>query len=282
VAERKHRHIVESALSMLHDTQIPLSLWTEAFHTAVYVINRLPMRLLNNLTPYFVLFGTQPQYSQLRVFGCVCYVHIDSSQRNKFQDKACRCKFVGYADEYKGYRCYDPDTQRIKVSRNVVFDENNVQDSNKEGKATKEEESYQPWLANELFDQLEMDNSAPCHTVINECEPMESNAESTGNMLTAAQESVMSPTADDRRFKGVVYARRGDTPPTTEEVRRSERIRHPIDRWVSYENFSTEMQLYVAQVEKQEEPIDFSQASLSPKWANAMNEEMGALHECRT
>ena len=31
--------------------------------------------------------------------------------------------FIGYAIEQKGYRCYNPNTKDLKVSRDVVFDE---------------------------------------------------------------------------------------------------------------------------------------------------------------
>uniref|UniRef100_A0A2N9HZL1 Integrase catalytic domain-containing protein n=1 Tax=Fagus sylvatica TaxID=28930 RepID=A0A2N9HZL1_FAGSY len=42
VAERKHRHIVETGLTMLFHARLPKNLWLEAFLTAVYLINRLP------------------------------------------------------------------------------------------------------------------------------------------------------------------------------------------------------------------------------------------------
>nr|VVW53442.1 unnamed protein product [Nymphaea colorata] len=100
IAERKHRHIVESALSMMHDTDLPMTLWTEAFHTAV--INRLPLALLDGKSLYFLLHQEQPRYEELRVFGCVCYVHVDVSLRNKFQDRAILCRFIAYAENYKG------------------------------------------------------------------------------------------------------------------------------------------------------------------------------------
>ena len=32
---------------------------------------------------------------------------------------------MGYAEDYKGYRCYDASRKCVKISRNVVFDEMN-------------------------------------------------------------------------------------------------------------------------------------------------------------
>ncbi|CAL2279421.1 unnamed protein product [Prunus armeniaca] len=41
--ERKHRHIVEMGLCLLAQSHLPSNFWVEAFTTAVFLINRLPM-----------------------------------------------------------------------------------------------------------------------------------------------------------------------------------------------------------------------------------------------
>lgn len=40
--ERKHRHLVETGLALLSHSSVPLVHWEDAFHTACYLINRLP------------------------------------------------------------------------------------------------------------------------------------------------------------------------------------------------------------------------------------------------
>lgn len=42
ISERKHRHIVETGLTLLTHDGIPKTYWTYAFATAVYLINRFP------------------------------------------------------------------------------------------------------------------------------------------------------------------------------------------------------------------------------------------------
>ena len=48
-------------------------------------------------------------------------------QRQKLDDKAVKCIFVGYSSESKGYRLYHPQSKRILISRDVVFVEDAVQ-----------------------------------------------------------------------------------------------------------------------------------------------------------
>jgi histone deacetylase 1/2 len=45
-AERKHRHIVEIGLSLLAHASMPLKFWDDAFLTAVFLINRLPSKII--------------------------------------------------------------------------------------------------------------------------------------------------------------------------------------------------------------------------------------------
>ena len=71
-AEHKHRHIVEIGLSILAHAAMPLKFWDEAFLTAVFLINRLPSKVIHSDTPYERLHGHKPDYSFLRIFGCTC------------------------------------------------------------------------------------------------------------------------------------------------------------------------------------------------------------------
>lgn len=41
----------------------------------------------------------------------------------KLDAKAKQCLFVGYDEHRKGWRCMDPVTKKLTISRDVVFDE---------------------------------------------------------------------------------------------------------------------------------------------------------------
>ena len=44
--------------------------------------------------------GNPPEYSILRVFGCLAYFHVDQGQ---LEPRAKKCIFLGYASGVKGY-----------------------------------------------------------------------------------------------------------------------------------------------------------------------------------
>jgi hypothetical protein len=69
-AERKHQHIVDMGLSLLANVSMPLKYWDQAFLAATHLINRIPTKILNYDTLLHRLLGVQPDYSNLRIFGC--------------------------------------------------------------------------------------------------------------------------------------------------------------------------------------------------------------------
>ena len=123
VSERRHRHLVETGLTLLHDANLPLTYWPHAFQTATYLINCQPTPLLQNISPYQALFGQQPNYLKLRKFGCLCYPLTKPYNKHKMEPKSTPCIFLGYSLTQNAYRCLDPNTHRVYISRHVLFDE---------------------------------------------------------------------------------------------------------------------------------------------------------------
>lgn len=121
LAERRHRHIVETGLSLLTHASVPTEYWTYAFATAVYLINRMPSKTLDMDSPYLRLFGTSPNYSKLRVFGCLCYPWLRPYTANKLEPRSTPCVFFGYSLTQSAFLCFDPVSSRLFVSRHVHF-----------------------------------------------------------------------------------------------------------------------------------------------------------------
>jgi hypothetical protein len=91
----------------------------------VYLLNRLPTKTINAACPHVALFGSTPSYEHLRIFGCTCYPNIVATAPYKLTSWSTQCVILGYSVDYKGYMCLDLSTQRLIVSRHVVFDEDN-------------------------------------------------------------------------------------------------------------------------------------------------------------
>ncbi|KAE9332807.1 hypothetical protein PR003_g14330, partial [Phytophthora rubi] len=126
VAERMNRTIMEKARSMLHYKSVPTEWWAEAVSTAVYLINRSTNTQHTSVTPYELGFKVKPTLEHLRVFGSHGYAHVDKAKRTKPEPKSFRCMFLGYAENVKGYRVFDLDASKVKVTRSVKLDEREV------------------------------------------------------------------------------------------------------------------------------------------------------------
>ena len=75
------------------------------------------------MTPYEAWTTEKPTVAHLRVFGSDAYAHIPKDERGKLDPKAKKCIFVGYGEETKGYRLFDPVRGKIFFSRDVVLNE---------------------------------------------------------------------------------------------------------------------------------------------------------------
>jgi hypothetical protein len=140
VSERLNRTAMESARSMMYmrtnkftnlfkkaDHSI-LELWGEFLRSAVYVLNRtLSCSSSSNSslkTPHELFFDQKPDISHLRIIGCRGYPLIPKAKHRKLDPKGIPCWLVGYGEETKGWRLWDPVTRKIILSRDVTFDEN--------------------------------------------------------------------------------------------------------------------------------------------------------------
>ena len=108
---------------MLNEMNLPLYFWVDAIYTELYIINRCQIASVHLKTLEEAWSGRKPNLSHLKIFGCVCYVHVPDEVRTKLDLKSEECIFIGYAIEQKGYICNNPNTKDLKVSRDVVLDE---------------------------------------------------------------------------------------------------------------------------------------------------------------
>jgi len=108
VAERKNRHLLEVARCLMFQMNVPKYLWSEAVMTTVYLINRMPSRILGMKSPDELMLGRREFKVPPKVFGCVCFVRDHRPSVGKLDPQAVKCIFVGYSSTQKGYKCWDP------------------------------------------------------------------------------------------------------------------------------------------------------------------------------
>lgn len=121
VSERKNRNIMEMTRYMLHGKHQSKGFWVEAANTAVFLQNRLPCRSVKDKTPYEAWYGCKPSLEFLRIFGCLCFSYVPQVKRDKLDKKAAAGIFISYSDVSKAYRIYHPQTEKIVMSRDVHF-----------------------------------------------------------------------------------------------------------------------------------------------------------------
>ena len=123
VAKWKNRTIMNMVRSMISKKQLPKTFWPEVVNWTVHVLNRSPAMAVKNKTPEEAWSGVKPSVEHFRLFGCISHVHVLDSKRTKLDDKSLSCVLLGVSEESKAYRLYDPVSQRIIISRDVVFEE---------------------------------------------------------------------------------------------------------------------------------------------------------------
>lgn len=119
MAERKHRHIIETAITLLNSAKLPHNFWTHACIHAIFLINRMSCSSLDMNSPYFKLFGSHPVLHSVKVFGTAVYPYLRPYVKNKLEPRTEQCVFLGYMLGYKGVVCYHRSRKRLFISRHV-------------------------------------------------------------------------------------------------------------------------------------------------------------------
>lgn len=120
VIEWKLKHLINVARCLLFQGGIPFYLWNECILTAVYLINRTPLSVLNWKSPFEIVYGFEPTLSHLRNFGCLSsapkLVHF-----GKIRVRSNNCILLGYSSSKKRYKLFSLDDKHIIFSSDVQF-----------------------------------------------------------------------------------------------------------------------------------------------------------------
>jgi transposase InsO family protein len=88
--------------TLLIHTFMPPTFWVKALSTTTFLLNHLPSTKTPNNTPFQLLHNKPPTYSDLRVFGCLCYPNTSATTPHKLSPLSVPYVFLGYASSHKG------------------------------------------------------------------------------------------------------------------------------------------------------------------------------------
>ncbi|GJW67558.1 ribonuclease H-like domain-containing protein [Tanacetum coccineum] len=261
---------------------------------ATHLLNILPSTVIANDIPYTRLYEKDPNYTLLRIFGCLCYPHLYPS--HKLEPRATPSIFLGYASSHRGYRCLDLHTNKIIISRHVTFDETVFPYGSTKPKST----SAYTFLDNTFDLQLTVPNSTLTTPTIGQTDLLPHQQHPTEHAAqqspTVAQPTPASPssaqlhTPVQLQFSPTVVPHQTTTildqhaPPIVQNpmVNPNPDSVHPmVTRFRVKTNRLTEhLNLHVSSVSPL--PKSYRDAFSDPNWQNTMCDEYHALIKNKT
>ncbi|KAJ0536362.1 putative RNA-directed DNA polymerase [Helianthus annuus] len=308
VVERKHRHLLNVARTLMFQSGLPLKFWSDCVLTAVYIINRLPSSVLSGKSPYELMFSFKPSLSHFRNFGCLCFSTI-LNEPDKFAYHADKCVLIGYSNVKKGYKLWSLDTNKVFYSRDVKFYEHvypfkskQVNDNCVHDKSLNllnffdKYETNTPEVSSIPDDE---EGATESHDTVSDDQQPAPSTSATPEQTDISHGFDSSVDSSDRvelgeaEDTGVLVDEINPSEGTQVSLRRSSRsvsvpkkfqdfvlncsVKYDLNKVLSYSCLSAENNVFISCLSKSVEPSSYNEASRDPKWVEAMNLEMEAL-----
>ena len=120
VSERRNRTLKDMVRSMISHSSLPVSLWGEALKTAVYILNRVPSKVVAK-TPYELWTGKKPSIRHFHVWGCPAEARPYRPNERKLDSRTVSCYFIGYSERSRGFKFYSSSSNTIFETGNAKF-----------------------------------------------------------------------------------------------------------------------------------------------------------------
>ncbi|XP_071739055.1 uncharacterized protein [Rutidosis leptorrhynchoides] len=250
VVERKHRHILNVARSLMFQGEIPLIMWPECVLTATYLINRTPSKILAGKTPFELVHGFEPNLSHLKSFGCLVFSKV-LNDFDKFHSKSEKAVFIGYSNSKKD----------AKVNKNP----------NDEGRAMSDVDCQVATPTGSLLPESDSNLGDSVDDNVHENELPE------GNLFNQnTSENVNEPVNQRKSERVTVLPRKFD------DYVVEGKVKYGLERVVNLSKLSHDNYVFASVLNKSIEPKNYQQVVTDPNWVTAMNDEMEALYRNNT
>jgi transposase InsO family protein len=122
VVERKNRIVQEMDRTMIMDSKLTDTFWTQAVHTTFHIQNRVMFRNNTDKTPYELWKGRPTNVNHFRVFGSKCYIKREDDRMGKFDSRVDKGILVGYSSTRKEYKCCNLRLKKGVESNNITIE----------------------------------------------------------------------------------------------------------------------------------------------------------------
>ena len=82
IIERRNQSLMDMVRSMISNSTLPKSLWSEALKTEVYILNRVPSKSVLK-TSFELWTGRVPSLRHMHVWGCPAEARLYNPQERK-------------------------------------------------------------------------------------------------------------------------------------------------------------------------------------------------------
>ncbi|KAG6464550.1 hypothetical protein O3G_MSEX014592 [Manduca sexta] len=236
VAERLNRTLCDKTRTVFAETNLPKFLWCEAIQCAAYQLNRSPSQAINFKTPCFMKYGHNDM-SRLRIFGLKAWPTIVTKQ-DKLSKRAIPTRMVGY-------RLWNLEDNTIIISRDVIFNENDIEYKEKEEDK------------NEKYINLEEEQN-----IQQDIESENTEIENTKYEDTNEEDETINEETSDRK----------------QEIEKRSKSGRIIKRPTYFDEYESNIVICLSA----ETPNSFEEAMNNTEWEEAVNKELNALEKLET
>ncbi|RVW97173.1 Retrovirus-related Pol polyprotein from transposon TNT 1-94 [Vitis vinifera] len=263
VAERKNRHLMEVARSLMIASNVPKQLWGEAVLTATYLINRMPSRILQFKTPCQILLAAYPSARIIRLSQSKSLVVLLS--------------FTSISPNVVNLI-----RQPLNASFSAIQGENWSTD---EFQFWETEISTTSPLSSSLPPQTDTTLSVPENNSLDvPSVTPESTTQGSKEVIVYSRKNLK-----EKLEKPPQKEPEDSTPPDNDlddldqpiALRKGVRscTQHPINNHVSYGKLSQNFQAFITSLEDDRIPSNIQEALQQPEWKTAVQEEIQALEK---